>query len=88
VVIVLAFTQFLEPIARVAAAFVENLDTVTQYLPGAASDALVGQSIYTSMGQSAAAQQLDWWAGGLVLLGYSVVLIVIGHLASWRRDVS
>jgi len=88
VVVVLAFTQFLEPIARVAAAFVENLDEVTQYLPGAASDALVGQSIYTSMGQASGAQQLDWWAGGLVLLGYSVVLIVLGHLTSWRRDVS
>ncbi|UUT34524.1 ABC transporter permease [Microbacterium elymi] len=88
VVIVLAFTQFIEPIGRVAAAFVKGLDKVTQFLPGAASDALVGQSIYTSMGQSTGAAQLEWWAGGIVLLAYAVVLIVIGNYASWRRDVS
>ncbi|WP_029144928.1 ABC transporter permease [Microbacterium luticocti] len=89
VVIVLAFTQFVEPIGRVAAAFVNGLDTVTQFLPGAASDALVGQSIYSTMGQTAGSgAQLEWWAGGIVLLGYAVVLIVLGHLTSWRRDVS
>ncbi len=88
VVIVLAFTQFLEPIARVAGMFVEGLDPVLRYLPAAAGDALVGTSIYSaSMGGTASSDQLVWWAGGAVLLAYAVVLIVLGHLTSWRRDV-
>jgi ABC-2 type transport system permease protein len=92
VVIVLAFTQFVEPLARLAATFVDGLGDVTRFLPGAASDALVGESIYTSSmfqaGQSGAGTPLEWWVGGLVLLGYAVVVLVLGHVTSWRRDVS
>lgn len=87
---VLVFTQFLEPIVRTAAAFVEGLADVTRYLPGAAGDALVGASLFAMTGADAqtAGDALEWWVGGLVLLGYAVVLIVIGHVVSWRRDVS
>ncbi|WP_137846419.1 ABC transporter permease [Microbacterium sp. 2FI] len=85
---VLVFTQFLEPVARAAASFVDGLSEVTQYLPGAASDALVGASVFSmGMGESGIAQ-LEWWAGGVVLLGYAAVLVLLGYLASWRRDVS
>ncbi len=84
---VLVFTQFLEPVGRAAASFVEGLSDVTQYLPGAAGDALVGASVF-SMGMPADGAQLEWWAGGLVLLGYAAVLVVLGHVTSWRRDVS
>lgn len=84
---VLVFTQFLEPVGRAAASFVDGLSDFTQYLPGAASDALVGSSVF-SMGTGAASGGLEWWAGGAVLLGYAVVLVVLGHLLSWRRDVS
>jgi hypothetical protein len=88
VVIVLAFTQFVEPIARVAGMFVDGLDSVLRFLPGAASDALVGRSIYTATsGTAGGAEQLLWWVGGAVLLVYAIVLIVLGHLTSWRRDV-
>lgn len=89
IVIVLAFTQFVEPIVRLAGGFVDGLAEVTNFLPGAASDALVGSSIYTMMGSATGgAEPLEWWAGGLVLAGYAVVLVVLGHLLSWRRDVS
>ncbi|MDY0908334.1 ABC transporter permease [Microbacterium sp. CFBP9034] len=84
---VLVFTQFLEPVGRAAASLVEGLSEVTQYLPGAASDALVGASVLT-MGMPGGGAALEWWAGGLVLLGYAVVLLLLGHLVSWRRDVS
>lgn len=84
---VLVFTQFLEPVGRAAASFVEGLSDVTRFLPGAASDALVGSSVFTmSPGQGSAG--LEWWQGGAVLLAYAVVLVVLGHLLSWRRDVS
>lgn len=87
VVGVLVFTQFLEPIARTAGAFVDGLDTVTNYLPGAASDALVGMSIFTVAGAGSGAG-LEWWAGGAVLLAYAAVFLVLGYLFNWRRDIS
>lgn len=87
---VLVFTQFIEPIGRVAASFVEGLSDVTRFLPGAASDALVGASVFSFPGGGGAAtgDTLEWWVGGLVLLGYAVVFLVLGHLFSWRRDVA
>ncbi|MFD4958285.1 ABC transporter permease [Microbacterium sp. NPDC058389] len=86
---VLVFTQFLEPIGRTAAAFVDGLSDVTRFLPGAASDALVGASVYTVAATgTVSSDALEWWAGGLVLLGYAIVFVVLGHLVSWRRDVS
>ncbi|MFT4220094.1 MAG: ABC transporter permease [Microbacterium sp.] len=90
IVVVLAFTQFVEPILRLAGGFVDVLSAVTNFLPGAASDALVGMSIFNSMGQGgpASADPLEWWAGGLVLGGYTLVFLVLGYLLSWRRDVT
>ncbi|WP_169583560.1 MULTISPECIES: ABC transporter permease [Microbacterium] len=85
---VLVFTQFLEPVGRAAAAFVDGLSDVTQYLPGAAGDALVGASVFTAGMGGVETAALEWWAGGLVLLGYAVVLVLLGYLLSWRRDVS
>ncbi|MGZ0067073.1 ABC transporter permease subunit [Microbacterium sp. Yaish 1] len=87
VVGILAFTQFVEPIARVGASMVDGLADVVRFLPGAASDALAGDSIYAAMGGSAG-QPLEWWAGGLVLAAYAVVFAVIGYAVSWRRDVA
>lgn len=84
---VLVFTQFLEPVGRAAAAFVTELNDVVKYLPGAASDALVGASLFT-VGMPQAESALEWWVGGLVLLGYAAVALLLGHLVSWRRDVS
>jgi hypothetical protein len=87
VVGVLAFTQFIEPILRTVGAFVDGVSDITRYLPGAASDALVGASVFTTLG-GATGTGLEWWAGGLVLLGYAAVFLVLGWLVSWRRDVS
>lgn len=84
---VLVFTQFLEPVIRAGAAFVEGLADVTRYLPGAASDTLVGASIFGAAPAGGGDSGLEWWVGGVVLLGYAVVFLVLGYLTTWRRDV-
>jgi len=86
IVIILAFTQFVEPLLRLAGSFSDLTGTITKFLPGAASDGLVGASFFTISTPGSA--QLDWWQGGLVLVGYAVVLTVIGWLTTWRRDVT
>lgn len=89
IVIVLAFTQFLEPILRIAGSFLDWLGAITSYLPGAASDALVGASFYSGLGgMPLATGSLEWWAGGLVLAVYAAVFLVLGALTSWRRDLT
>lgn len=87
VVGVLAFTQFLEPILRTIGGLVDGVSTLTRLLPGAASDALVGASVYASLGGQTG-DALPWWVGGLLLLGYGAVFLLLGWLTSWRRDVS
>ena len=87
IVIVLAFTQFIEPILRLAASLNDVTATIGQFLPGAASDALVGASFY-SIASVGAAESLDWWQGGLVLLAIGVVATLIGGATTWRRDVT
>jgi hypothetical protein len=87
IVIVLAFTQFVEPLLRLAASFLEVTAKIGNFLPGAASDALVGASIFTLVNPAGAAP-LDWWQGGLVLLGYALVATVIGYAVSWKKDVT
>jgi hypothetical protein len=89
IIIVLAFTQFFEPILRLVIGFVEWLAPVGRFLPGAASDALVGSSIFTAMpGMGGGGDVLEWWQGGLVLLAYAAVITVLGWLTTWRRDIT
>jgi len=89
IVIVLAFTQFVEPLLRLASSFLDWTAQIAQFLPGAASDALVGASIFTGMNPTAtAAVALDWWQGGLVLLAYAASATVGGYFVSWKRDVT
>ncbi|MFD4422426.1 ABC transporter permease [Agromyces sp. NPDC058484] len=87
IVIVIAFTQFIEPILRLAASLNDVTANIGQFLPGAASDALVGASFYTiaAMGSP---ESLEWWQGGLVLFAIGAVAAIIGGLTTWRRDVS
>jgi ABC-2 type transport system permease protein len=87
IVIVIAFTQFVEPVLRLAASLNSVTANIGQFLPGAASDALVGASFY-SLASAGTGQSLDWWQGGLVLLAIGVVATVIGGATTWRRDVT
>ncbi|WP_022886856.1 ABC transporter permease [Glaciibacter superstes] len=86
IVIVLAFTQFVEPLLRFASMFTEATAGMGKFLPGAASDALVGASFFTLT--SPTGSTLDWWQGGLVLLAYAIVATIGGYFVSWKRDVT
>jgi len=94
IVLLLVFTQFLEPILRLVGAVWEWSAEVGKFLPGAASDALVGAGLFGSLGAldpSAAGMHsvaLSWWAGGLVLAGLAAVLLVLSRVTTWRRDVA
>jgi len=54
---------------------------VGKFLPTSASTALVS-------GFSGGAALLDWWAGGLVLLGYAILFAALGVALSVRRDIT
>lgn len=85
IVVLLGWTQFVEPVLRVALGFVEPLQGVAAYLPGAAGEALVGTSFYAESGMS---DLLPPWGGFLVLLGYAVLAAAIGWLTTFRKDIS
>lgn len=89
IVVVIAFTQFVEPILRLAPSVAEWTGDVIKFLPGAASDALVGASFYTAMaGGPESAPSLEWWQGGLVLAGIATVVLIVGAMTTWRKDVT
>ncbi|WP_353808303.1 ABC transporter permease [Agromyces sp. SYSU T00194] len=87
IVIVIAFTQFVEPVLRLVATLNDVTAEIGKYLPGAASDALVGASFY-SMAAMGSGEILEWWQGGLVLAGIAVATTLVGYFTSWRRDVT
>ncbi|KAB2809593.1 ABC transporter permease [Pimelobacter simplex] len=84
IVVILAFTQFVEPLARVVLSQVDALAGVAAYLPGGAADSLIGASF---LGATGDVDLLPRWAAVLVLLAYVVVLGVIGRLTTLRRDI-
>lgn len=88
IVAILAFTQFVEPILRTAAAFADWLSEIGKFLPGSAGDALVGASFFTLFMGGSGTTPLEWWQGGLVLAAYAVVFGIIGAATTWRRDLT
>jgi hypothetical protein len=86
IVVVLAFTQLVEPVLRIALGAVDALDGVAKWLPGAAGEAIVGTSFYSVTG--AGGDLLGRWQGLVVLVGYAIVLAAIGRLTTFRRDIT
>lgn len=84
IVVLLVFTQFVEPLLRLLLAQFSATETLSKFLPGAAGEAIAGSSLYSSSGLAAL---LEPWQGALVLLGYAVLLIVIGRLTTFGRDI-
>jgi ABC-2 type transport system permease protein len=89
IVIVLVFTQFVEPLLRLGSSIWDWTAQIGKFLPGAASDALVGTSIFNSLGTgTTSVVTLDWWQGGLVLLAIGVAAAIGGYFTSWQKDVT
>lgn len=84
IVVLLAFTQFVEPLLRILLAQFDATEAASRFLPGAAGEAIAGSSLYVSSGL---AELLAVWQGALVLLGYAVVLLLIGRVTTFRRDI-
>jgi hypothetical protein len=86
IVVILAFTQFVEPIARLALGSFDATDGIARFLPGAAADGVMGASFFAAVG-SGEGDLLPRWAALLVMLGYAAVLALVGRLTTLRRDV-
>jgi hypothetical protein len=84
-VVVIAFSQLVEPLLRFGLAAWEGTRAVAKFLPGAAGDAIAGASIYTV---GAPSDLLSWWHGGLVLALYAAALWGLGSVTTMRRDVA
>ncbi|WP_067437247.1 ABC transporter permease subunit [Nocardioides jensenii] len=85
IVVILAFTQFVEPILRIGFAAVDALSGLARFFPGAAAEALVGSSLYSTTGML---DLLGRWEGAAVLLAYAVVFALVGRFTTLRRDVT
>ena len=85
IVVVLAFTQFVEPVLRFALGATSWGSGIAAYLPGAAGEAVSGGSFYSETGLGTL---LEWWQGALVLLAYGVGLAAIGRVTTFRRDIT
>src|SRR5690606_32494694 len=84
IIVILAFTQFVEPIARIALGAWDLTSDVAKFLPGAAADAVLGASFYA---QDASTDLLSRGAGAAVMLAYIVVFALIGRYVTLRRDI-
>jgi ABC-2 type transport system permease protein len=73
-------TFLLEPLLSLLLSALD-LDGVAKWLPTNASSALMSPA-------STFVDYLDWWLGGIVLLGYAAVFAGLGLLLSTRRDIS
>ncbi|MBJ7357337.1 ABC transporter permease [Nocardioides sp.] len=86
IVVILAFTQFVEPIARLGLGAFDATEGVARFLPGAAADGLMGASFFAAFG-GGESDLLPRWAALLVLLAYAGGLALVGRLTTLRRDI-
>ncbi|GAB6985620.1 ABC transporter permease [Nocardioides pyridinolyticus] len=86
IVVILAFTQFVEPVARLALGAFDAVDGIAKFLPGAAADGLMGASFFGALGGEST-DLLSRPAALLVLLAYAGALAAIGRYTTLRRDI-
>ncbi len=84
VLVTLAFTVIIEQILVALAEHVWHVDL--NWLPAEATRAFAGGLIFGNNGDPT--RLLSWWAGGLALLAWGLVPLVIGYFTTFRRDVT
>ncbi|MDR0626347.1 MAG: hypothetical protein LBG11_03665 [Bifidobacteriaceae bacterium] len=87
IVVVLAVTQFVEPLLRTLPDILQEEWSWPKYLPGAAGDAVQGDTFYAVMSGGDSGLLPFGWAV-VVLLAWALGLAAIGYLVKFRRDVS
>lgn len=85
IVTLLVFTQFIEPIARLALPQTTWGTEIAKFLPGSVGDSIAGGSFYSILGGGTT---VSLWAAILLLLGYAVIFAGIGRVTTLRRDIS
>lgn len=85
IVVVLAFTQFVEPIARLVLGLNDATAPIGKFLPGGAGEAISGGSFYSATG---AGSLLGPAAGAAVLVAYAVALAALGRFTTLKRDIT
>jgi ABC-2 type transport system permease protein len=86
IVIMLAFTQFVEPVLRIVLGLFDWSEGISKYLPGAAGEAITGSSFYVDSGM--ASGLLSSWLGFAVLLGYAIAFALVGRVTTLRHDIT
>lgn len=86
IVVILAFTQFVEPIARLALGSFDGTEGVAKFLPGAAADGVIGSSLFGELGGGA--ELLSRPVALVVLLAYAAALALLGRFTTLRRDIA
>lgn len=86
IVVVLVYTQFLEAVLRLGLMSIGDVGaTISTFLPGAASEAVAGGSLLTSVGFG---ELLPWGVGAVVLVGYALGCALLGAVTTLRKDVA
>lgn len=85
IAVVLAFTQLVEPILRIAFGMITPLEGVAKWLPGAAGEAIAGSSFYAETGLN---DLLSRGQGIVVLIAYGLVLAAVGRFTTLGRDIT
>ncbi|MDR1077739.1 MAG: ABC transporter permease [Propionibacteriaceae bacterium] len=86
VVVLLAFTQLLEPVVRLIPALTGQSWAFFDYLPGALGEAVSGASLYSGF-SPLLGSTLGWPLATACLIGYGLVFAAIGFFTTWRRDI-
>ncbi len=86
IVVVIVFTQFLEPVLRAVGALLPTWGSAVKFMPGAAADAFTGADFYGALSE-AGTHALSWWTGGLTLVAYATASLLLGYFFRWRGDV-
>ncbi|USQ75718.1 ABC transporter permease [Ornithinimicrobium cryptoxanthini] len=88
----IAFTLILEPLLAFGLTFFDGWDVLAKFFPSQAATATlslfsgVDSSLAEAMGGGS--NQLPWWGGALTLVGYALVMTLIGLVLTRRRDIA